>query len=64
MTTLRRKIKVCLTSIRENCRKPLHCLRSLLRLVGWTLITAVTIIFWQPITAFFKVFSISSSTDN
>ena len=57
VTTLRRRLKVCLISIRENWRQPLLCLRSLLRLVGWTVLTIVTIIFWQPITAFFKVFN-------
>ena len=56
VTTLRRRLGRCLKEARENCCQPLKCLGSLLKLLGWTLVTIVTVIFWQPITAFFKVF--------
>ena len=54
VTSLRRRLQVSARELRQNCCRPLQCVRSLLHLVGLSLVTTFTVIFWQPITAFFK----------
>ena len=56
VTTLRRKLINAFKSLKVQGCHPCHWLASLIQFVGWLLVTMLTVIFWQPITALFKFY--------
>ena len=55
VTTLRRKLKNSCKEMKHYCCQPLKLFSSLFQFLSWMLVTCITVIFWQPITALFKV---------
>ena len=43
-------------ALKTQCCNPLQWMFCLLKFIGWFILTIVTVIFWQPITALFKFY--------